>query len=159
MKIKLRSLPHFSSYIIDADSTPLHDGWGPGDYWDCDDYIAWYKSMKDKYGKKYAMEHINAEFTSDKLGLFAHEKFCAYSPTFVNYFRNEGFPAESVLGSAIANVGNTVVTVTDTTSNAGNLAANASKVLLYAVPVILALAAGGLVYYGYAKYLKNIKPA
>ena len=45
-----------TNFTINADSTPVYDGWGWADYWQCDDWINWHKAMVVKYGDKVADE-------------------------------------------------------------------------------------------------------
>ena len=160
MKVRPSKLRRFLPFVITADSSPIYDTWGWSPYWDCNDWITWHKSMVVKYGRPEANKRFLAASGDDNIGLFGHEKFCAYDPVFVKYFQDQGLGDQiSALGTIIGNLAGGAVNVSQVAESGGAIGVNAANVIKYAFPILLTLAAAGIAYYGYARYLQKIKPA
>lgn len=142
---------------ITADSQPLLDGWGWGDYWGCADWIQWHQLVKAKYGK----DEANARFIDwwGRQDSFAGPyNECKYNATFANYFKAQGIEVGWLLSNIIVGAqgaGNDVVdVVTNVTTGASNASTGVQSVgtmLSFLLPV----AAIGAAYYGYKTFIKS----
>lgn len=129
------------AFEITADSTPVYDTWGWADYWSCEDWIAWHKALKDKYGKAKAdAMWLSAWNAQDS---FEHDyNWCKYGASFNAYVNAENLPVTHLLSdviSGVTNIGSNVITG----------ATNTSKTLKWLVPVVLVIVIiGVLIYFG-----------
>jgi hypothetical protein len=138
-----------SFFEINADSTPILDGWGWGDYWGVNDWIDWHKANVKKYGLNVANEKLIKEY--HKATMFAASyDWRTFNPTFIKYAKENGFynALYSGLGGLIAkplgsavNVVNKAaeVVTTGTDKAAGILKFSINNILLIAVLILVLL--------------------
>lgn len=133
-----------ATYTITADSIPDYDSWGPDDYWSCEDWIAWHKALKNKYGKPTAdSTWLNAW---NKQDAFEHNySWCKYAGQFNSYVNSENLAVSHLLSDIIAggtNVGSNVI----------EGATNTSKVFKWLIPTVIILVVIGVFIYFGRKY-------
>lgn len=131
-------------FNITADSTPVYDGWGPGDYWSCEDWIAWHKALKDKYGKAQAdATWLSAWNAQDS---FEHDyNWCKYGAAFNAYVNAENLPVTHLVSDVIAGT-------TNVTSNIITGATNTSATIKKLLPIVLVIVIIGALIYFAKKY-------
>lgn len=155
------------NYTITADSTPVYDGWGWDDYWEAPDWMTWHAAMKKKYGLNEANRRfIKAYHEASQFA--ANYGWRTFNTEFINYAKLNGFYDglfEGLLGlvgkttSGATNVANKALDVTNAAvDNAASAASTTTKIMKYAIPVLIAgvLVGGGVIAY---KYVKAHKPA
>jgi hypothetical protein len=156
------------NYVITAESKPKHDKWGLYDdwgifgfyYWSCLDWIEWHKALVKKYGKEkadkiWATEYDNSEYLS-------HETFCpGRNDEFRNYIKKEGLiPKSSILTrifraeSSLDKLSTPFKNIWSSITNITGTAKTTTKTLSYAIPVVVGLAAVGLIVFGYVKFIR-----
>lgn len=122
---------------------PVLDGWGWGDYWDCDDWITYHKSYKAVLGQAAANDMFIKQFklqTSD----MSPFNWCKYNSTFANYFSSQGIDVGNMISNLVVGTGNVATSVATTATNLGTAAENLSqgisnttKVASYILPLAL----------------------
>lgn len=121
---------------IHKDSVPDLDNWGFDDYWDCDDWIKWYKARKQSYGATDAKETFLRYFS--KRTAFGHELTCFNTSYFYDYFTREGVFSRDAAIEAVRGASNVVSNTAQSASNATKAISNISKYLPY-ILLVLAL--------------------
>lgn len=77
-------------YLITADSLPDYDDWGPDEYWGPQDWIAWHKALRARYGADEANRRFLEAY--HKAGfLAASYDFRTFDQPFREYARANGF--------------------------------------------------------------------
>ena len=77
-------------FIITAGSSPCFDTWGPADYWNCADWIAWHKALKSQYGQDEANRRFITEFHN--AGFLSASYDCrTFNGSFRAYAKEENF--------------------------------------------------------------------
>ena len=141
---------------ITADSTPVLDGWGWGDYWGCADWMQWHKLVKAKYGK----DEANARFIDwwgKQDSTASPYNWCKYNSEFANYFAAQGIDVGWMLSHIVTGASNISDAVVDTAGNISTGVSNASSgvsSLGTMLGFLLPVAAIGAAYYGYKTYIK-----
>ncbi len=116
--------------------------------WACSDWITWHKTLKHEFGKDEADKRWMDAW--NKQGFWdTPQSWCKYIVDFNNYVRAEKLPVSWVLPDIIVGAQNVA-------ENAVTTATNITDVLKYAIPVLLATAAGGIVYFGYKYFNKKV---
>jgi hypothetical protein len=127
--------------IITADSVPDYDAWGPDNYWSCEDWIAWHKALKDKYGK--ATADTTWQTAWNKQDSWEHNyNWCKYGADFNAYVNAEKLSATHLLSDVIAGgtrIGGNVI-------GAAEGATNTVRWIIPALIIIVVI--GALVYFG-----------
>lgn len=133
-----------ATYIINADSLPDYDSWGPDDYWSCVDWIDWHKALKVAIGKVEADKKWLSYWNDQDS--FEHDfNWCKYNTNFNNYIKSENLPVSHLLADLInagTSVGENVIGAATTTT----------KVLKYIVPAVVIIVVLGLVIYFSKRY-------
>lgn len=131
-------------FIITADSEPVYDSLGWGDYWSCDDWLEWHKALKKKFGSAIAdpkwVQAWNAQTSFS-----APMSWCKYGGVFNEYVRKEKLNVTWWLP-------NLLNSVTSVAEDAGDAAKNTSNVLKVAIPIIIIAAALGVMIYAAKKF-------
>ncbi len=142
---------------ITWESQPDYDGWGWDTYWGCEEWMAWHKELKRKYGSEKANYLWKSAW--DKQGSFdAPLNSCRYNTTFVNYFLNEGIDIRSFISALFTNSTETLVNATDATKEATSSISSIGKQLKWILPVVAtgAVIVGGLMWYNKAKKVSKL---
>lgn len=141
---------------ITADSTPVLDGWGWGDYWGCPQWVEWHKLNVTKYGKPVANQKFISEW--GKQDSFANPyNWCKYNSPFANYFKAQGIDVGWLLSNLVVGANDVGTNVVDAAGNVSTGVVTASSgietvgsIIKYALP----FGAIALGYWAYEKYLK-----
>jgi len=136
---------------ISYNSAPQYDGWGPGDYWSCAQWVEYHKALKQHYGANQAIAIWSAAWAAQD-SFAGPYNWCKYSTEFAQYFANEGIDVGWLLSHIVTGVDQVATGVVHTTVNVASGAENVSKVLKYAAP----LAVFGIGAWGFNKYVKKI---
>jgi len=138
---------------ITADSMPNHDGWGPDSYWGCLDWIDWHKALKNKFGKESADKIWATEYDKSTWG--AHEISCSTrNDEFKQYVNKEGLNKKSSILTRVYRAEASIDVIAQPFRDIGGAATNTAKVLRYAIPILVASAAIGLITFSYLKFIK-----
>lgn len=142
-------------WIITAQSTPVKDTWGFGDYWSCSDWIRWHQLMKEAFGLEQANIRFVNEFESQEM-LAAGYDCRSFNSSFRDYARENGF-----LDALYAGIGVLAVPIgvgTDVVHDAGTIISNVSdsatqvsEITKKLIPLLLILV---LVFVGVYAYKK-----
>jgi hypothetical protein len=143
----------FAGQPITAQSVPVLDGWGWGDYWQCAEWQAWHVELRKLMSAKDAALVFTAAWNQQD-SFAGPYNWCKYNSAFRNYMRSQGVDIDSVV-SAI------VMPVFDATGNLAqggsdvvtNVSSGANFLSGLVKPLgLLALVGGGL--YVYKNYIK-----
>lgn len=77
-------------YTITAESLPDYDDWGSDDYWSADDWIAWHKALKARYGVQAANEKFLIAYRESGF-LGAELNYRTFNSAFRAYAQENGF--------------------------------------------------------------------
>lgn len=156
----------FSNFDTSATAVPLYDSWGPADYWGCNDWINWHKSLVNAYGVDKANE-IWTNAWLDGLSSIAGGRGKAPGSNYIvdsvpldcrsfdSGFRNyiDKFPVvyntvfSGLAGFIAKPIGGSVAVL----QNVGSGITNVSKVLKYLLPVVIIVFTGIVAYKFYKK--------
>lgn len=78
------------TYVITADSVPDYDGWGPDAYWGPQDWIAWHKALKGRYGLEEANRRFLEAYHAAGFGAESYS-YRTFDEPFRSYARAQGF--------------------------------------------------------------------
>lgn len=148
-------------------ATPVLDGWGWDDYWDCEDWVTWHKANVAMFNTDFA----NTKFIEQwkKQDSFANPyNWCKYNTTTANYFKAQKspqYPNGIDIGWALSNLvvgtNNVANSVANSATNLGtaveNLStgiSNTTKLTTWLLPI--GLLAAGYIAYTRAKSGKTI---
>ena len=131
-----------SGRTITAESTPVYDGWGFDDHWQCYDWIQWHKAMKRKYGLQKANDRF-AEAWNKQSVWDKPYNWCKYDNEFSAYLKEQGMDAGHVVSKVITGAEDLVDNTSDAAKSISNL-----------LPTIVLLGAVG---YGLWIYTENKK--
>lgn len=142
------------------DAEPQLDGWGWDDYWGCEEWMQWHKSLKSKYGAEVAKQKWESAWAGQGLGASALN--CrSFNTTFRNFLDDEDLNAYYGLGKLAQPIG-VGADVLDAATNLGRGAAKGASTvgdwLQYVVPVA-AVAAAGIGLYVLYKYVSTPQKA
>jgi hypothetical protein len=121
--------------MITADSVPVFDAWGFGDYWSCDEWKLWHKLNVDAYGAATA----NNKFITawNQQDAFASPyNWCKYESNFTSYFKGYGIDLGHIISDGVIIVGNAVEATGSVVDSAGNTA----SILKWAIPLAVIIA-------------------
>lgn len=126
------------AFVITADSVPVPDGWGWGDYWSCAEYVQWHKLNVQAYGSDVANQKFVSAWSSISgiLSTDHNYNWCKYDRSFADYFAAYGIDVGNILSNAVTAAGNIV-------NAAGNVTqgvSNTTQLLKWALPVALVIA-------------------
>lgn len=138
---------------LTADSVPNVDGWFPDNYWGKQAYRDWFALNMQKYGLATAKSKMNQAIDTWSLG-GAEWSYC-YDSEYLAFFDHYGVSNVATYQCRVlVNAGEVIADVTDT-------AANTTKLLKWALPVVLIV---GAIWFGKPyveegmKKLKRKKP-
>lgn len=144
-----RSYPRIGETIT-ATSTPILDGWGWDEYWNCEQWKQWHIELVKTVG-------LTAANNTFKLAWDAQDSFanpynwCKYESAWVNYFLSQGLDLRSVISAIIVPIATLPGTVVQTGSTViTNTAGAASAISSLIKPAAFAALAFGA-YYVYKK--------
>lgn len=121
-------------FVITADSTPVLDGWGWDDYWNCNDWITWHKAMKAAYGPEYANSNFLQHYHQGGFGASNYD--CrTFNSAFKTYAKENGF--YDGLFSGIGIIMQPVSGIISVGSNLGETVINTTSILKWLVPIAL----------------------
>lgn len=168
--------------VIPYNSNPDLDDWGSDSYWPLATWVAWHRGLDKKYGRA---KNPKGYPIADAIWLAAWSKQGSYSSPLLaigqpTRFKDETdyirkFPLlyeysglkkfetgvnpidatyRGIIASAKAaqSIGGAI---TDTVENTGDVISSTTKILKYAIPVVLVVAIGGGMLFAYNKYIKN----
>lgn len=132
-------------FNITADSTPVLDTWGWGDYWGVQEWIEWHRKNKTKYGK--AMADARFKIWWNKQDIDANPwTWAKYDSDFRSYLSSEGLLSSvtnviadvvSAGGSVVSSGAGAVENVGEAVGNIGEGIEATAKVTKYILPVLL----------------------
>ncbi len=135
-----------TGYVIAADSTPVLDGWGWGDYWGPSDWITWHKAMVKAFGLDEANHRFITAYGQAGFGASSYD-WRTFDSDFKAYAKENGFYDALFVGvggliGRVASLGETAVektttTATDVINNAGDAISSVSKIAKYVIPIIV----------------------
>jgi hypothetical protein len=136
---------------VSWNSTPLLDGWGWGDYWDCATWVEWHKALVTHYGKSVANSmFIEAWGKQDSTA--GPYNWCKYGSAFANYFSSQGIDVGWLLSHLVTGTSTVIDNVTNTVVDTSSGVATVGKVVKYVLP----FAAIGVGIWAFDKYVKKI---
>lgn len=141
------------------DATPDYDEWGVDDYWSAQDWIRWHESMKKKYGLKEANLRFVDAYGKASFGASSLD-FRTFDSQFKEYAKKNGFHEAlfsgiAILARPIAGAIDVGTSVIQSGEGLGQTAENIAKVMKVMLPVVVAAAAIGIIWYGYARFIKE----
>lgn len=146
------------AWNITADSVPVLDGWGWGDYWDVSDWIRWHELRKAKYGRDDANRKLLDAYHSATFGAASND-WKTFNPTFRDYAKANGFYDQLFVG--VTNLPRFLVSILDlfrggssvveSVGEAGGAVAGATRWLL---PVLVLAAVAYLGFFIF-RFLKK----
>jgi len=138
----------FNGAEITAQSTPVLDAWGWGEYWGCEEWIAWHQSLVTQFGAAQATQIFKQAWEQQTIG--AHPLvWCQYDALFHNYFKQYGITFDPSSGLWIT-AENVVNSAGDIITNLGSGASFLSGLIK---PIGLLALIGGSIYV-YKNYIK-----
>jgi hypothetical protein len=143
-------------WTITAQSTPVKDTWGFGDYWSCNDWIRWHQLMKKEFGLQQANIRFVQEFEDQEIAAsgFNCQRF---NSAFRDYARDNEFLA-AISGGILGTITTPIGVVIDLTHDVGSVVSNVSdsavkttEIIKKLIPLLLILV---LVFVGVYAYKK-----
>lgn len=119
---------------ITADSVPVLDGWGWGDYWSADNWMEWHKRLVEKYGLQKANEKFITAYHKAGIGAASYD-WRTFNRAFINYAKANGFyqalfeGVGGLIGQVASATYGAVSGAADLAAGAGELAKTVSKFL------------------------------
>ena len=155
---------------ITADSTPDLDDWGIDSYWSCEDWVAWHKELKKKFGLDEANRLFITEYHKGGFGASSFD--CrSFNADFRKYAKENNFfnalydglaglitqplgAVKDVVSAASNTVSNVADAAEEAVSDASKAADNIFNTIKWVLPVLLVLAAIGASFYVYNRFIK-----
>ena len=147
----LKKSSNIGSFNITADSTPALDGWGPGAYWGCTDWMLWHQMNKQKYGQQAANQKFIQWWGSQDTFMGPYN-WCKYNKDFANYFSSQGIETGWLLSNLITGAQTVGTNIVTTATNVSSGIATTSTMVKYLLP----FAAIGAGVWAFDKYVKKI---
>jgi hypothetical protein len=136
---------------ITASSKPVYDGWGPGAYWGCAEWMLWHQQQVKAYGQQTANQNfIQAWGAQDSF--MGPYNWCKYNAEFANYFAKQGIETGWLLSNLITGAQTVGTNVVTTATNVSSGVATTSNMVKYLLP----FAAIGAGVWAFDKYVKKI---
>lgn len=139
------------NFIITAESKPVLDGWGWGDYWSAIDWIKWHTAMKEKFGLPKANEIFITEYHKAGWGAASYD-WKTFNQTFIEYAKQNGFykglfeGVGGLLSRATAAIADVTTSAGEVVAGAGDLAKGAAKSFPLLIPAVLVLAGAFVIF-------------
>jgi hypothetical protein len=142
------------TFIINADSVPVLDGWGWADYWAKEDWTKWVRANVEKYGKDVAHEKFVTEW--NKQDAFANPyNWAKYDATFVSFLKTSiGVDISSIISAPLIGAEKVVKGVSELAGKAGDTIGNSGGTIKKVIIVAAVLITIVLIYYAYTKIQK-----
>lgn len=132
---------------ITADSTPIYCWFGGEDCWTCLDLIEWHKLMSKKYGQDEANRRFLNSWNNDTPPICEQADCRSFNTEFRQYMKSVNLL--SSLYSGVGVIASPIGVATDIASNSTDAIVNATKIIKYAIPVIvIAIGIGILIMIG-----------
>ena len=141
--------------LITEVSTPNLDDWGWDKFWNASDWMEWYKIMKAKKGKTYADSTFITWWNKQTTGASPLDAITSNS-AFRAFLKKENLydAVANILDKPLGAINDFVSSASNVVSNTGTGAERVSKVLKIVIPVFAVVAALGLTFYMYKKFVK-----
>jgi hypothetical protein len=143
----------FNGQPITAQSVPVLDGWGWGEYWQCAEWMAWHFELKKVMTAEEAAIKFISEWNKQDSTASPYN-WCKYDPTFRNYMKSQGVDIDSIVSAILMPVFNAAGDLAQGGSDlVSNTADTVSTVSSLIKPVAI-IALIGLGIYGYKTFIK-----
>jgi hypothetical protein len=129
-------------FNITADSVPVLDTWGWGDYWGVQEWITWHKANKQKYGKAMADARFKMWWLKQDSDANPYN-WAKYDSDFRAYMSAEGLlPFVSNIFADVVSAGTEIISTTaggasDVVTSATEGVKSTFAVAKYIAPVLL----------------------
>lgn len=155
--------------VIKWDTEPNTSSDGREVDWECNDWVAWHKRLKERWGLDRANEvfaqwwHRIEDETPWYAKLTHYQQYCGYGSDFLNYFKQPGHYNDhisfvaAIVTPITTGAGYLTSTAVDTVNDAADSASNTAKVLKILIPALLITVVAGGGYYVYKNYIKGNK--
>lgn len=146
----------FNGSPITAQSVPVLDGWGWGDYWECAEWQAWHTELlKIMTPKDAALTFIAAWNKQDSFA--GPYNWCKYNATFRNHMKQYGVDIDSIVSAVIMPIftatGNLATSASDVVTNTAGAVSSVSSL---AKPLLFTVAFAAM-YVGYKTFIEDKK--
>lgn len=114
----------------------------PDNDWNCLDWKIWHQELSKKYGRAKANELWEREWQKQG-GLDYSVNWCKYNSDWVEYFESVGLDKRSIFSMVFTGAGKLI----DTADNVVDAANNTSKMLKWALPLVILGVGAGAIWY------------